>query len=107
MTCSHMSYFFISKQLLWELFFRISNSKATSKMIITENLEKEFANSPSNSISFLQCQKADDNPRKGILTLCINYKTAPTWGFQYVFSYGNIYFRSIGNGTFSDWQQIK
>ena len=28
MTCSHMSYFFISKQLLWELFFRISNSKA-------------------------------------------------------------------------------
>lgn len=26
MTCSHMSYFFISKQLLWELFFRISNS---------------------------------------------------------------------------------
>lgn len=27
MTCSHMSYFFISKQLLWELFFRISNSK--------------------------------------------------------------------------------
>ncbi len=76
-------------------------------MIITENLEKEFANSPSNSISFLQCQKADDNPRKGILTLCINYKTAPTWGFQYVFSYGNIYFRSIGNGTFSDWQQIK
>lgn len=83
------------------------NSKATSKIIITENLEKEFANSPSNSISFLQCQNADDNPRKGILTLCINYKTAPTWGFQYIFSYGNIYFRSIGNGTFGDWQQIK
>lgn len=83
------------------------NSKATSKMIITENLEKEFSNSPSNSISFLQCQNADDNPRKGILTLCINYKTAPAWGFQYVFSYGSIYFRSIGNGTFSDWKQIK
>lgn len=29
MTCSHMSYFFISKQLLWELFFRISNSNVT------------------------------------------------------------------------------
>lgn len=29
MTCSHMSYFFISKQLLWELFFRISNSKTS------------------------------------------------------------------------------
>ena len=29
MTCSHMSYFFISKQLLWELFFRISNSKGS------------------------------------------------------------------------------
>lgn len=25
-----MSYFFISKQLLWELFFRISNSKASN-----------------------------------------------------------------------------
>ena len=31
MTCSHMSYFFISKQLLWELFFRISNSNVSFK----------------------------------------------------------------------------
>lgn len=83
------------------------NSKATSKAIITENLEKEFSNSPSNSISFLQWQNADDNPRKGMLTVCLNYKTAPTWGFQYIFSYGYIYFRNVGNGTFSNWQQIK
>lgn len=33
MTCSHMSYFFISKQLLWELFFRISNSKPGKNII--------------------------------------------------------------------------
>ena len=83
------------------------NSKATSKAITTENLEKEFANFPSNSISFLQCQSAIDNPRKGMLALCINYKTSPAWGFQYLFSYSNIYFRNIGNGTFGDWQQIK
>lgn len=33
MTCSHMSYFFISKQLLWELFFRISNSNFCTGII--------------------------------------------------------------------------
>lgn len=36
MTCSHMSYFFISKQLLWELFFRISNSKSFYKMYVLQ-----------------------------------------------------------------------
>lgn len=35
MTCSHMSYFFISKQLLWELFFRISNSNGKYEGIFT------------------------------------------------------------------------
>lgn len=83
------------------------NSKATSKTTITENLEKEFANFPNDSVSFLQCQNAIDSPRKGMLALCINYKISPTWGFQYIFSYGYIYFRNIGNGIFNDWQQIK
>ena len=46
MTCSHMSYFFISKQLLWELFFRISNSKRlrayTLKANSTLTIELEY-----------------------------------------------------------------
>ena len=44
MTCSHMSYFFISKQLLWELFFRISNSNA--------KYEEKFTLEPSIGINF-------------------------------------------------------
>ena len=45
MTCSHMSYFFISKQLLWELFFRISNSKATNlKYIDAGRIEDKNTN---------------------------------------------------------------
>ena len=41
MTCSHMSYFFISKQLLWELFFRISNSKCPIRSIMHGETDPE------------------------------------------------------------------
>lgn len=46
MTCSHMSYFFISKQLLWELFFRISNSKAAA--LIGTARQKDITEIPIN-----------------------------------------------------------
>lgn len=41
-----MSYFFISKQLLWELFFRISNSKAAA--LIGTARQKDITEIPIN-----------------------------------------------------------
>lgn len=48
MTCSHMSYFFISKQLLWELFFRISNSKRSFIRIETGESRNTIVITPKN-----------------------------------------------------------
>ena len=52
-------------------------------------------------------QNSSDNPRKNIMTVCLNYKAATDWGMQYLFSASLIYYREKRNGTFSDWVQIK
>lgn len=107
MTCSHMSYFFISKQLLWELFFRISNSK---KIPFTDADKKSLENifvEAQKGVSFWGVQNSSDNPRKNIMTVCLNYKATTDWGMQYLFSASLIYYREKRNGTFSDWVQIK
>lgn len=56
MTCSHMSYFFISKQLLWELFFRISNSNkiTTNSPIIRTDVEEYVLTLPSGKLHFFR-----------------------------------------------------
>ena len=43
-----MSYFFISKQLLWELFFRISNSKRSFIRIETGESRNTIVITPKN-----------------------------------------------------------
>lgn len=58
-------------------------------------------------VSFWNVQKAPDNPRKSIMTICMNYRIAPDWGMQYLFSASFLYFRERREGTFGEWVQIK
>ena len=53
-----MSYFFISKQLLWELFFRISNSKSLkSKIVNYDNLTLSSAGHYSLKVDGLSLER--------------------------------------------------
>lgn len=108
MTCSHMSYFFISKQLLWELFFRISNSKAIYREIPFDNISlEEKYKSSLNGLSFCRTQSATDMPAKDALALLINVRSSAEWGMQYVLSSrGAIFTRKIADGVFSEWIQV-
>lgn len=108
MTCSHMSYFFISKQLLWELFFRISNSNAVPKKLLFEHTSiEETYKKAKVGISFYKAQGASDFPLPNPLTLIINVKSGEEWGMQYALtSVGKIFTRPVNNGVFTDWIQV-
>lgn len=54
-----MSYFFISKQLLWELFFRISNSK-TRKIKLNPSQE-ESVTLETGKVYLLTCSLLNSN----------------------------------------------
>lgn len=51
-----MSYFFISKQLLWELFFRISNSNkiTTNSPVIRTDVKEYVLTLPSSKLHFFR-----------------------------------------------------
>ena len=71
-----------------------------------KSLENIFVEAQKD-VSFWGVQNSSDNPRKNIMTVCLNYKAATDWGMQYLFSASLIYYREKRNGTFSDWVQIK
>ena len=71
-----------------------------------KSLENIFVEA-QKGVSFWGVQNSSDNPRKNIMTVCLNYKAATDWGMQYLFSASLIYYREKRNGTFSDWVQIK
>ena len=102
-----MSYFFISKQLLWELFFRISNSNSLTKTIPSDNVSlEENYKSAANGLSFYRTQSAADAPTYNALALSINVKSSAKWGMQYILSIkGKIFVRGIEDGTFGEWVQ--
>ena len=103
-----MSYFFISKQLLWELFFRISNSNTVPKKLMFEHTSIEATYKVAKvGISFCKAQEATDFPLPRPLTLIINVKSGEEWGMQCAFtSTGKIFTRPVNDGVFADWIQV-
>lgn len=105
MTCSHMSYFFISKQLLWELFFRISNSKGSQIAAIGIN----DIDNPPNAIILRTATNPVGLPESLGSNGCIVIQQNPNNAFncQLAFSFGSdkIAIRRKRNGTaWTDWK---
>lgn len=72
------------------------NSKAPSKNV--NSLENYMKNAPAG-VSFCDCQMADDNPKKGSMSICMTFVSeGSAWGLQYLFSYEQIHFRTMANG---------
>ena len=80
------------------------NSKTPSKHV--NSLENYMKNAPAG-VNFCDCQGADDNPDKGSMSICMTYANEDhTWGVQYLFSYGNIRYRTMSNGVVDEWKQM-
>ena len=85
-------------------------NKIVMKIPFTDADKKSLENifvEAQKGVSFWGVQNSSDNPRKNIMTVCLNYKAATDWGMQYLFSASLIYYREKRNGTFSNWVQIK
>lgn len=100
-----MSYFFISKQLLWELFFRISNSKGSQIAAIGIN----DIDNPPNAIILRTATNPVGLPESLGSNGCIVIQQNPNNAFncQLAFSFGSdkIAIRRKRNGTaWTDWK---
>lgn len=106
MTCSHMSYFFISKQLLWELFFRISNSK-TFPTRLTDAFQDTLQT--GISIATYVAQTANAPSEYGIILYLAHNKDSNKWYIAIAFgTVTNEAFisRKINSGPWSNWEKI-
>ena len=107
-----MSYFFISKQLLWELFFRISNSKVRVETNVADlNLDTSKYISSKVSLAVL-IARTDTLNRPGYTgyVLCL-FWIYGKWCTQISVpdsANNSLKIRSRSNdGTWSDWMNIK
>ena len=107
-----MSYFFISKQLLWELFFRISNSKVRVETNVADlNLDTSKYISSKVSLAVL-IARTDTLNRPGYTgyVLCL-FWIYGKWCTQISVpdsANNSLKIRSCSNdGTWSDWMNIK
>lgn len=100
-----MSYFFISKQLLWELFFRISNSKG-SQIVATGINDLD---SPPNAIILRTAVNPVGLPESLGSNGCIVIQQNPNNAFncQLAFSFGSDKIairRKRNSNAWSDWK---
>lgn len=80
------------------------NSKTPSKYV--NSLENYMKNAPIG-VSFCDCQKADDNPDKGTMSICMTFVNDDhSWGVQYLFVYESIRYRTMSNGAVDKWRRI-
>lgn len=89
---------------LFPLYDSKLNSKAPSKNV--NSLENYMKNAPAG-VSFCDCQMADDNPKKGSMSICMTFVSeGSAWGLQYLFSYEQIHFRTMANGITDEWERM-
>ena len=64
-------------------------------------------NAPAG-VSFCDCQRADDNPAKGSMSMRMTLVSddSHAWAMQYLFSYTRIYYRVMSDGTVEGWKKI-
>jgi hypothetical protein len=80
------------------------NSKTPSKYV--NSLENYMKNAPIG-VNFCDCQGADDNPDKGIMSICMTFVNDDhSWGVQYLFVYERIRYRIMSNGAVDEWRRI-
>jgi len=80
------------------------NSKTPSKYL--NSLENYMKNAPIG-VNFCDCQGADDNPDKGIMSICMTFVNDDhSWGVQYLFVYERIRYRIMSNGAVDEWRRI-
>lgn len=80
------------------------NSKTPSKYV--NSLENYMKNAPIG-VNFCDCQGADDNPDKGIMSICMTFVNDDhSWGVQYLFVYERIRYRIMINGAVDEWRRI-
>jgi hypothetical protein len=80
------------------------NSKTPSKYV--NSLENYMKNAPIG-VNFCDCQGADDNPDKGIMSICMTFVNDDhSWGVQYLFAYERIRYRIMSNGAVDEWRRI-
>jgi hypothetical protein len=73
----------------------------------TANLNTIYENQIDESVLFISGQGEINQPvsGSGAIHLVISYKVNSLWGYQYAFQGGNLYARSMNNGTWTTWGQ--
>ena len=108
LTCDLFSYviFFISKQLLWELFFCISNSK-TFPTRLTDAFQDTLQT--GISIATYVTQTANAPSEYGIILYLAHNKDSNKWYIAVAFGTATneaFISRKINSGPWSNWEKI-
>lgn len=72
----------------------------------SSNLNTIYSNQPDETVWFISGQNEQNQASgSGTIHFIISYRVNASWGSQWLFQGGNIYSRSMNNGTWNAWGQ--